>query len=303
MVRTATVRNWWSGYRCLNSQPSKQATITLLGRNAGYCATPAYTPFKAVEQTLWAHGYQAERAWIPRNCPGGIGGKPCQADGTNCSLHNYGIAVDVDPFGLGNDYFRTTAGRGIPYAAGRWSFGDIKFTRTQIEAVEAIRNTGNEQMFRWLGWAIGDTMHLEIQIPPSRAAIDWDTVPEGEVEMALKPGDTGNAVRYYQAALEGWNPDAPEPDGVYGPVTVSWVKRYQKAADLEETGQVGSVTDHLLARYHPKAGGEKGDPGEPGPPGDPGPRGLRGVKGEAGDEGEPGADAHLIIEGRQELTS
>ena len=296
------MRSWWSPYRCLNTQPSKQATLTFLGRAAGYCATPAFTPLKALSQTLAAHGYQAERAWVPRNCPAGIGGATCQADGRGCSLHNYGLPVDIDPFGLGNDYFRyTSTGRGIPYSAGLWDFTDIKFTRTQIEAAEAIKNTAGERMFRWLGWLIGDTMHIEPQFPPGRAQVDWNTVPEGETETSLKRGDKGNAVGFYQTALIGWDANALPKFGAdkdYGGETEGWVKKYQVAAQLEETGQIDGVTADLLGRHHPDSGGGKGEKGDPGTPGQ---RGAPGADGTDGKDGADGKPASLHITGQQEL--
>lgn len=306
MVRTSTVRSWWAPYRCLNHHPELQIPITLFGRNTGYCARPAHTPFLALEQTIEAHGYHnVSSVWIPRNCPAGIGGRICQPDGSGCTLHNYCVAVDIDPFGHGNDYFRDTAGRSIPYAAGRWDFDDIKLTRSQVEAAERILNTVGEQMFRWLGWPIGDTMHFEFQVPPSRTQIDWDTVPEGEVDMALKNGDKGNAVRWYQKAILGWNPAAlPEwgADSDFGDETEEWVRRYQKAAELEETGQIGSVTDTLLARYHPdNTNGSQGPAGPAGTTGPAGPAGPRGPQGDPGADGTDGADASLTITGTKEL--
>ena len=299
MVTTKTMRRRWSAYRCLNHQPSKQARLTVLGRNAGYCADTAHEPFLALDQTLTAFDYgPASSAWVPRNCPSGIGGKTCQTDGTSCSLHNYGIAVDIDAYGFGNPYFRDSNGRGIPFAAGRWTFADIKLTRRQVEAVEAIRNEWGEQVFRWLGWLIGDTMHFELQVPPERTSIDWDTVPEGDPEMSLQRGDKGNAVRYYQQALMGWNSEAlPEwgADADFGLETETWVKRYQSAADLDQTGRIDGITADLLSRYHPKrTTGAKGEDGDPGPKGDPGEDGQRGLQGLQGDDGEPGEDGKPV---------
>lgn len=197
MVGTRTLRSWWSGYRCLNYQPASDRTdIRMFGRNAGYCATPFHDALKAAEKTLIANGYgNVSSVWVPRNCPTGISGRTCQSDGDNCSLHNYGIAVDIDPFGYGNPHFKRAYGD-------RWDFSDCKITESQVRAVEAIRNTSGEQMFRWLGWAIGDTMHFEAQVPPSRTTVDWDTVPGGVLsQMFVSKGDEGAAVAYWQSIL------------------------------------------------------------------------------------------------------
>lgn len=184
MVQTRTLRAWWSQYRCLPGS-GLETEISLFGRNAGTCATPAYFGFVALERALGAAGYSNVRSvWIPRACPTGIAGKTCRADGTNCSLHNYGIAVDVDPFGYGNPHFQKPYGNG-------WNFEDCKLTGAQVDAAEAIRNTSGEQYFRWLGWAIGDTMHFELQVPPSRTAVDWNTVPGGMESIMLYGYDIG----------------------------------------------------------------------------------------------------------------
>lgn len=181
----------WSAYRCLNQRSgSLRLPITLFGRNAGYCAAPMYDAFKAQEMALVATGYtDVKSIWVPRNCPTGIGGQSCQADGTNCSLHNYGVADDIDPFGFGNPHFYVGWGKKPDGWNRPWTFDDIKLDRVQVEAVEAIRNVEGEQMFRWLGWLNGDTMHFEGQVPPSRCKVNWLTVAgygmEDE-EMSLK---------------------------------------------------------------------------------------------------------------------
>ena len=73
----------------------------------------------------------------------------------DCSLHNYGLAVDIDPFGHGNDHFHRPFGD-------KWDFSDIRLTRSQVEAVEALKTRSGARLFRWLGWDIGDSMHFQI---------------------------------------------------------------------------------------------------------------------------------------------
>lgn len=179
-VSTTTMRRWWSSYRCLSS--SQRKPIELFGRNAGVVAAPAYDGMLALEAALVATGYRdVKSVWIPRECPTGISGKTCQADGTSCSLHNYGIAVDIDPFGYGNPHFFKKFGDG-------WDFDDCKLTEDQVLAVEDIENKWGEQYFRWLGWPIGDTMHFELQVPPDRTEVNWLSTPGGA--MAFSKGLT-----------------------------------------------------------------------------------------------------------------
>lgn len=225
MTTTNTMRQWWTAYRCDTDGPE----IDLFGRHAGTVPGIAYDGFKALEVALLASGYLGvQSVWIPRPCSaGGIGGQTCKPDGSGCSLHNYRIAVDIDPFGYGNPYFRYSSGKGIPYSAGLWDFSDTKITRPQVEAVEAIRNTDGEVYFRWLGWAIGDSMHFEFQVPPSRTNVDWTSVPNigaamlygydiGVVGEPSKPEDPRGGVLQAFLVRQGFDLGTwgPNNDGV-----------------------------------------------------------------------------------------
>lgn len=243
----------WVAYRCLNGKAdSLRKPLTLFGRNAGYCAAPMYDAFKAQEMALTAKGYtDVKSIWVPRNCPTGIGGQSCEADGTNCSLHNYGVADDIDPFGHGNPHFYVGWGK-MPKDWNRpWNFSDIKLTRAQVEAVEAIRNVQGEQMFRWLGWINGDTMHFEGQVPPSRCEVDWFTVAGYSIDPPLEEEDdmfgldigrgddpvvTDQRVGRLQAFLvrRGYNlgtsgPNGDGVDGRAGPTTRSALNAWKLA--------------------------------------------------------------------------
>lgn len=75
-----------------------------------------------------------------------------------------------------------------------------------------------------------------------------------ESETVLKRGDNGLAVKVYQEALQAWDPDALPQHGAdadYGSETEEWVKRFQAATDLPETGVIDGVTADLLGAYHP----------------------------------------------------
>lgn len=82
---------------------------------------------------------------------------------------------------------------------------------------------------------------------------------EGEESM-LKQGDKGNAVTWFQLALNGYQDtygDAANKiavDGVYGSATTGAVKAYQRSAGLPQTGTIDGVTSVLLARFHPTQG-------------------------------------------------
>ena len=76
--------------------------------------------------------------------------------------------------------------------------------------------------------------------------------PPEEEEMALKQGDVGNAVAYYQKAINAWGGTTAIPvNGIFNTATETAVKAYQNAADLDKTGIIDGVTADLIGRYHP----------------------------------------------------
>lgn len=241
------MRQWWRDYRCLNEKPLLRANISLFGLNAGFCATPFYDAFKALEMTLINKGYSGVKsAWVPRNCPLGIGDLTCQPDGSGCSIHNYGVAIDIDPFGYGNPHFQKPFGSG-------WDFDDCKLTREQVLAVESIENTNEEVMFRWLGWPIGDTMHFETQVPPSRVTVNWGTVPgyQGDdvPRLPIKVGDEGEDVRELQVNLNKGFDAGLTTDGVYGPSTVAAVLKFTGHKTNNPNGRKGEWVGALQDSY------------------------------------------------------
>lgn len=67
---------------------------------------------------------------------------------------------------------------------------------------------------------------------------------EGQVEMLIKRGDTGNAVAIVQHALNGVTAFTPKlnPDGIFGPVTEQRVRQHQSQKGLAADGIVGPIT-------------------------------------------------------------
>jgi LysM repeat protein len=192
-------------------------------------------PWEAFSQTLTNTGYRAAfDVWVPRKCPIGIGGKRCREDGTDCSLHNYGVAVDVDPPLPADKVVRNGSANPIYGSEGHWRFGDIKLTAEQVAAVRAIRSTGGSQVFDWLGdSSINDTMHFEVQVPPTATRVDWHTVPGRRRAVPVDPtigdgraatyivqrGDTFTKIASRFAVtvtqLVSANPQIPDPDKIF----------------------------------------------------------------------------------------
>ena len=236
MASTSKVRRWWAERRCVKGVP-----ITLMGRTPVYVQPETIDIWRAFETALYDHGYRDVRVvGSYRRCPRGIAGRTCQENGSWCSLHNYCLAVDLDPRSYGNPHFRRRYGNG-------WDFNDCKLTEQQVRAVEAIRTTSGAQAIRWLGWSIGDTMHFQINVPPTDT-----TVGDQGGDMMLSRGMKGEAVRAMQEMLLRWKPDSlPRwgADGSFGEETEVAVKALQAAFDLPSTGRVDTATTLILAQY------------------------------------------------------
>lgn len=261
---TPAMRQAWKEFRCIHEHPDR-VRVKILGVNAGVCPPDMVEPFEALSQALENSGYaNAKRVEIPRPCSRGIKqGVPCSSDGSNCSLHNYGIAVDVDPQ-INKKFADGTAGAG-------WTFPDvdqpgekvIKLTKPQVEAVLGIRTLSGKRLFRWLGdTKINDTMHFEVQVAPSETPVDWTTVPGGvppETSLVrgmagiggappfpgvvLKRGSDGPDVCLVQERLRelGHSIDS-RPGCPFGPQTEKAVKAFQQSQGLEDDGRVGKLT-------------------------------------------------------------
>jgi len=66
----------------------------------------------------------------------------------------------------------------------------------------------------------------------------------------LRLGDSGNAVKKHQEALNAWNPDLElKLDGEFGALTDKATKQYQKAAQIDQNGVIDGVTSSMLMTY------------------------------------------------------
>lgn len=304
MATTRQVRSWWSDYRC---EPGEVTNI--LGFDVRL-RSQAHEAGEALAAVLRKHGYDPEAIGSHRWCPTGISGHTCQQDGDWCSLHNYSLALDFDPFALGNPHFQAKYGNG-------WDFSDTKFTLAQIRAVEAIRTNSGAQVFRWLGWAIGDTMHIEITCSPAALAsgIDWTTVDgerNGELTMLreCKKGDRGPHVEALQTMLHGagFGDETGEIDGIYGDMTAAGVLAMRKSRGSGATNgnyfnnwaYEQLLSAHAVRRVG-KVSGEPGPRGPEGPEGPPGPKGDKGDPGPRGPQGPEGPGGKLTIQGTKEI--
>ena len=290
--RTAWIR--WLG-KCRDGAWSNP---TFFGRTIGGVPTPWVPAVEALEKALQTGGYIPKSRWAYNFR--GIGGKSCTcAAYGNCSLHAFGIAIDIDP--TENPYIATSTFR--------WS--DTKFTSNQIKLVEGIKNTRGEQVWFWGGrWSsIKDYMHFEAGVDPASVEIDWSTVPGGSQPggsdlLPIEPDSPQEDIRMLQVRLNAQVTDKDAAagfpplmtDGEYGPKTAEMVKR--KTGSLtnnskwaEGLGVGERQWNYICIQYYQKnlsIQGTQGPPGPEGPPGKDGIAGPRGIQGPRGIEGPTG---------------
>jgi len=244
---TSQVRTAWADRRC---KTTGLASISFLGRGQPHTTAKVWTQpecvpgWAAAELVLYALDYgDAEIVGSIRYCPAGIGGKKCEADGRNCSLHNYCLAFDVDPYAKGNGYIRSKVTE--ENFDEDWFPAVCKFTLEQVQAVEAIKTNNGAQIFRWLGWAIGDFMHWQINCTRADLAtgIDLSTVYTGEdddmqtnlqalrkqnmafyEEMQTRTGGPVNGTPGGNASY--WGADYVPPPGGPTPTDAEWITAY-----------------------------------------------------------------------------
>lgn len=115
----------------------------------------ALDAFVALDRALFAAGYRTVQRPDPVqtfNCRAIDEKKKCQSDGTNCSLHAYGIAVDIDPNHNPHEHGDPFSGRIQP---------------VHVTAAATVRTTDGLQVFRWGGvFSKPDRMHFEVQLRP-----------------------------------------------------------------------------------------------------------------------------------------
>ena len=238
MAYTSQIRVWW-GSRFKKGYDQKITFLDREGAKADELTLPAW---RALEAALRANGYGSASivsTYYPRLIAG-----------TNeWSLHSYsGVAIDIDPYSLGNPYVKGT----------RWDFSLCKFTRAQVDAALRVRTTNGYRVWRW-GGDFGDYMHwqLDCRMEDLATGINWATVPDNDYEgedlnMGLKDGDEGRTVQAAQEALLVWDGDALPmwgADGDFGSETEEWFQRFQASHDLIETGSLDVATSFALGSY------------------------------------------------------
>ena len=198
-MSTSELRRQWA-----DKWAVEPPAITLLGRYPVKVQPEAVDAARALEEVLWATGY-GNAAIVSSYYPRAISGYTCnmQTGGSGCSIHGYGLALDIDP-ALNPHYKR-------PIDEVIWS--RIKFTKKQVAAIEAIRTNSGKQVWRWLGHSIGDTMHWQINVGPQDLAtgIDPASITSGREVRSGVALPTGEDYSPWEVALSAsWT--APRKD-------------------------------------------------------------------------------------------
>ena len=201
-------------------QPSdaELARLTILGRYPIRVRPELVEAVNAMHEVLIATEYENPCDYIGSWHYRAIAGTDGLASG-----HAYAVCIDLD-------YGGDTDGDGDPtidknphlhrrIVPGDPGFGvEWQILEHQVRAIEAIRNIDGERIWRWLGWAIADTMHFEARVGPNDCIVDWDTVyPQPEPE-----------------------PKPPEDDMAMPPLDV-FVKAIRKV-DIQKMGDDGIIT-------------------------------------------------------------
>ena len=196
MASTYNIRSWWHLYRC---SPGVRRPEGFFGRHPVFEQEVTHDAVNALEDGHLGSGYvPTDGGWIgsKRQCPNGIAGMICEPSGRGCSLHNYCLAYDIE-----YNYNKYIRAQVTPEDFDEWWFPAVcKYTLEQVLAIEGIKNQQGEQIWKWLGWTIGDFMHWQINVPEWRLEVDWNTVPGHGVE------DTMNMTAFVNAAFDAGNP-------------------------------------------------------------------------------------------------
>ena len=144
---------WYSDLIC----GKDMVEVTFFGRGPVRVIPEAVEAVKAVEQALIDTGYDQSG--------GPIGSYACRKIGGSekWSLHAVPIALDIE-YDV-NPHVREPIARG---------FGtDPRFRLREIDfdAIEAIKNHDGDSIWKCLVWSLGDSMHIELDVPRDKLQV------------------------------------------------------------------------------------------------------------------------------------
>jgi len=151
MATHRQIEQWWSDRKCTGPH----VKLTLNGRYPVRVQPELEAATEALSAAIMSNGY--------RTPMGPTGSYACRSIGgsNTTSLHSYAVAIDWD-------YGKNPYLRGTKIKPGFKSDYRFDLTENQVNAVENIKNTDGDSIWRWLGWTIGDTMHFQVDVPPDK---------------------------------------------------------------------------------------------------------------------------------------
>jgi hypothetical protein len=242
-------------------------------------------------RALIASGYENPMDWT------GSYNKRKIAGSEKWSWHSYGGAIDLDYGGDNPDSPDHPGSDKNPHLYTRIypGFGtDPRFqiTEAQVNAVTAIRTNNGKKVWRWLGWAIGDTMHFEPLCTPddARTGIDPTTVYTGqEEEEDMTEFALAIFARWSYADMENMR-HAGYWEGTTAPYYMNRDGTRGTASDAAIVNLVVHILGNGNADIPGSAAGIEGPAGPEGPKGDPGAPGT-------GTPGADGAKTEVFVDG------
>lgn len=218
--------------------------VTIDGRSLA-CHEKAITAFTAWEMIRATHGYPVSGTDTGiYNCRR-IGNSPSRP----WSAHAWALALDVN-------WLTNPDGSKLK----------TDLPPAMQKDLQELRTNSGQFVFRWGGdWdrdpttshSYYDAMHWEVVAHPDDLASGIAGLmlyPEDEMQQVLSQGSRGAGVAKVQAKLNRWQDDAvnihgfnrafPElkTDGIFGPATRNAVVHYQRAAGLQQTGELDGLT-------------------------------------------------------------
>ena len=299
MAELATVRrHGWSHYL---GHTGGMVWVDLLGR--GVRVQDFWVPaVKAMRQALIATGYENPCDWTGSYNKRYIGGTSIW------SWHSYGGAIDLDYGGDNPDSPDHPGTDRNPHLKTRIypGFGNdprFQITEAQVVAVTNIRTNNGKRVWRWLGWAIGDTMHFEPNCTPADIAtgIDMTTVATGTEE------DDDDMTEFALAIFARWSYADMENmriAGYWEGITAPYYMNLDGTRGNADDAAIVNLVVHILGNGNAdipgNAGaGRDGVDGKDGINGQNGRDGINGQDGAAGLDGTDGAVTVITVNDSQ----
>jgi len=200
-----------------------------------------------------------------------------------------------------DDYSNHSSGTAGDYNARLHPMG-VRNTYSEADRAEIHKILQEaDGIFRWGGDYTGrpDDMHFEIIKGRDAVHAFVLKIEDGDADMLVKKGDTGEEVKFWQHALTDLGYAVGEVDGEYGPkmeAAVNAQRAFHGVGTITYISGWGGLS--ILRDMMDKRAGDDGKTGSTGKTGATGPEGPRGPEGPVGPQGPEGElTGTLTVEG------